>query len=55
MIELLFTDESNIIYVDKKVMQPFFDIKELFLSKLLKHRFSGYAMQVRHEVANSNL
>jgi hypothetical protein len=52
MIELLFTDESNIIYVDKKVIQPFFDIKELFLSKLLKHRFSGYAMQQLKRMRN---
>jgi hypothetical protein len=52
MIELLFTDESNIVYVDKKVMVPFFDIRDNFLSKLLKHRFSGYAMQQLKRMRN---
>ena len=41
MIELLFTDQSNILYVDDKVMQPFFDIREAFLSKLLEAPILG--------------
>lgn len=52
MIELLFTDESNIVFIDKSVMQPFLDIRESFLSKLLKHRFSGYAMHQLKRMRN---
>lgn len=52
MIELLFTEESNILHVDEKVMRPFFDIRTAFLSKLLKHRFSGYAMQQLKRMRN---
>jgi uncharacterized protein len=52
MIELLFADESNMIYVDKYVMEPFFDIRDCFLSKLLKHRFSGYAMRQLKRIRN---
>lgn len=52
MIELLFTDWSNILYINTDVMQPFFDIRKAFLSKLLKHRFSGYAMQQMKRMRN---
>jgi uncharacterized protein len=44
MIELLFMKEEAIAH-QHPCMRRFFDIRESFLSQVLKHRFSGYAMQ----------
>jgi uncharacterized protein len=51
MIELVFSPEDAIIYAHP-MMSKFFDIREAFLSKLLKHRFSGYAMQQLKRMRN---
>jgi uncharacterized protein len=52
MIELLFMDESDFVMCNQKIMRPFFDIRDSFVSKLLKHRFSGYAMQQLKRIRN---
>jgi len=51
MIELLFMDDTAIIYADP-LMQRFFEIKESFISKVLKHRFSGYALAQLKRIRN---
>jgi uncharacterized protein len=52
MIELMFMDPTHIIHCDTDIMEPFFDIRKSFLSKLLKHRFSGYAMAQLKRIRN---
>jgi uncharacterized protein len=51
MIELLFSPEDTILLATKP-MRKLFDIRDAFLSKLLKHRFSGYAMQQLKRMRN---
>jgi len=51
MLELLFVPEDSIIYAHP-LMERFSKIKDAFLSKLLKHRFSGYAMQQLKRMRN---
>lgn len=51
MIELLFPPEDTII-VSSYWIERFFEIRDAFLSKLLKHRFSGYAMQQLKRMRN---
>lgn len=52
MIELMFMDPSDIVMCNHEVMDPFFNIRDSFVSKLLKHRFSGYAMQQLKRIRN---
>lgn len=51
MIEMLFAEPDSIIY-KHPLMDRFLEIKEAFLSKLLKHRFSGYAMSQLKKMRN---
>jgi uncharacterized protein len=51
MIELMFAPEESIIY-KHPLMDRFYAIKDAFLSKLLKHRFSGYAMSQMKKMRN---
>ena len=52
MIELLFMDLPDIVHCNTEVMDPFFAARESFVSRLLKHRFSGYAMQQLKRIRN---
>lgn len=53
IIELLFTDKENILFID----EPFSKIREhahLFLSRKAKHTFCGYAMSQLHRIKGHN-
>lgn len=43
VIELLFTDESDHVWVDE-AMKPLFEARDSFISKKARYTFSGYAM-----------
>lgn len=51
MLELLFAPQDTIVLAHHR-MHKFFDIRDAFISKLLKHRFSGYAMQQLKRMRN---
>jgi predicted nucleotidyltransferase len=52
VIELLFTEESDWI-LSTPYWKQLVDIRESFLSKVLKHRFSGYAVQQLKRIESS--
>ncbi len=49
IIEILFSDESNYVLKDP-IIQKLIDNRDLFLSKLIKGRFSGYARSQLHRL-----
>jgi uncharacterized protein len=51
MIEMMFVPEKNIVH-QHPLMTKFFDIRPAFLSQVLKHRFSGYAMAQLKRIRN---
>lgn len=51
MIELLFIDKRFILN-SSPAIESFFKIREAFISKLLKHRFSGYAIAQLKRIRN---
>ena len=51
MIEMMFVEPDAVVY-KHPLMDRFLDIREAFLSKLLKHRFSGYAMSQLKKMRN---
>lgn len=53
IIELLYTDESNIQFIDWP-MQILRENAHLFLSKKARHSFSGYAMSQLHRIKGHN-
>jgi uncharacterized protein len=52
IIEFLFTDESDWVF-STSYWRKLVDIRESFLSKVLKHRFSGYAIQQLKRIDSS--
>jgi uncharacterized protein len=52
IIEFLFTEESDWV-LSTKYWRKLVDIREAFLSKVLKHRFSGYAIQQLKRIESS--
>jgi predicted nucleotidyltransferase len=51
MIEMMFVEPEDIVY-KHPIMDHFINIRKSFLSKLLKHRFSGYAMSQLKKMRN---
>ena len=51
MIEMMFVEPDAVVY-KHPLMDRFISIREAFLSKLLKHRFSGYAMSQLKKMRN---
>jgi predicted nucleotidyltransferase len=51
MIEMVFVEPDSIVY-RHPIMNRFFDIRDAFLSRNLKHRFSGYAMSQLKKMRN---
>jgi predicted nucleotidyltransferase len=51
MIEMVYVEPSSIVY-RHPIMNRFFDIRDAFLSRNLKHRFSGYAMSQLKKMRN---
>lgn len=53
IIELLFTDERNVLFIDD-AWRRIREHRHLFLSKKAKHTFSGYAMSQLHRIKGHN-